>query len=139
MALIVSAVAVVGSVALAVVADDPEYVISGSGSTAAPLTVDDFLRIYVDDNLVAEVIGDCRIDCRAPSVRFRAKPGAQLRVDAFDRGDSYRLGAVSIHKADRLLRELTPGVPPCSLAARPCPTPAVPEGVLFFGERYVLP
>lgn len=112
-----------------------EYVISGAADQAAGILVDDFLRVYVNGSLVAEVTCCAPASPIAPAgpIRFTASTGDTLRVVAQDGNTCYSLGALFLQKADRsCLTQLTAPIagPDCG---------AEPFGQVFFDQSSTLP
>jgi hypothetical protein len=109
-----------------------EYIISG-GSPSAGIYVDDVLRVFVNEVLVAEVEQHGRCCSPVSPIRFTAKPGDSLRVQAQDWNDCYSLEALWLHKADGSSKtQLTGDIfgPNCG---------SEPQGQIFFDKTFTLP
>lgn len=110
-----------------------EYVISGSADSDEGIFVDDILRVFVNEVLLAEISQGGRCCQPAAPIRFVANTGDTLRIQAQDANNCYGLETLWLQKSDgSCLTLLTNG------ASGPNCGSEIPKQV-FFNQTFVLP
>jgi hypothetical protein len=110
-----------------------EYILSGGADPSAGIFVDDYLRVYVNGDLITELTQGGHCCPPADPVHFIASTGDELRVEAQDANECYSLDPLFLQKNDgTCLMQLTEGIdgPDCGNE---------PPEQIFFDETFVLP
>lgn len=112
---------------------DVEYIISHSPDPNDPIFVDNYLRVFVNGNLMVEVMGGGRCCPPVLPIHFIANSGDILRIQAQDHDVCYSLESLCLQKkGGSCLTQLTADIfgPNCG---------SEPPQSIFFDQTFILP
>lgn len=110
-----------------------EFVLSGGTNPEKGIYVDDYLRVYINSELIAEITQGGHSSPPAEPIHFIANSGDVLRIIAQDANECYSLDALWFQKINgSCLTLITEDVygPNCG---------SEPFGQIFFDQTFILP